>query len=73
MLVDIALVKNHIKPKATSTLRNMKNDDLIEYIRTLEYNYNTAVSFNNQQAENFLKFCEEAEAALAGKGGEGNA
>lgn len=71
MLVDIALVKNHIKPKATSTLRNMKKDDLIEYIRTLEYNYNTAVSFNNQQAENFLKFCEEAEAALTGKGGDG--
>lgn len=59
MLVDIALVKTYTKPKATSTLRNMKKDDLIEYIRTLEYNYNTAVSFNNQQAENFLKICEE--------------
>lgn len=59
MLVDVALVKTHIKTKATSTLRNMKKDDLIEYIRTLEYNYNTAVSFDNQQAENFLKICEE--------------
>ena len=59
MLVDVALVKTYIKPKATSTLRNMKKDALIEYIRTLEYNYNAAVSFNNQQAENFLKICEE--------------
>ena len=66
MLVDVALVKNHIKPQATSTLRNMKKDALIEYIRTLEYNYNTAVSFNNQQAENFLKICEDCK-----KGGEG--
>ena len=66
MLVDVALVKTHIKSKATSTLRNMKKDALIEYIRTLEYNYNTAVSFNNQQAENFLKICEDCK-----KGGEG--
>lgn len=65
MLVDVALVKTYIKPKATSTLRNMKKDALIEYIRTLEYNYNTAVSFNNQQAENFLKICEDCK-----KGGE---
>ena len=57
MLVDISLVKTYITPKATSTLRSMKKDDLIEYIRTLENNYNTAVSFNNQQAENFLTIC----------------
>ena len=52
MLVDIGIVKNHIKPKADSTLRNMRKDDLIEYIRCLENNYNVAVSFNNQQAKN---------------------
>ena len=53
MVVDIGIVKNHIKPKADSTLRNMRKDDLIEYIRCLEHNYNVAVSFNNQQAKNF--------------------
>lgn len=52
MVVDIGIVKNHIKPKADSTLRNMRKDDLIEYIRCLENNYNVAVSFNNQQAKN---------------------
>ena len=52
MVVDIGIVKNHIKPKADSTLRNMRKDDLIEYIRCLENNYNVAVSFNTQQAKN---------------------
>lgn len=52
MVVDIGVVKNHIKTKADSTLRNMRKDDLIEYIRCLENNYNVAVSFNNQQAKN---------------------
>ena len=52
MVVDIGIVKNHIKPKADSTLRNMRKDDLIEYSRCLENNYNVAVSFNNQQAKN---------------------
>lgn len=33
MVVDIGIVRNHIKPKADSTLRNMRKDDLIEYIR----------------------------------------
>lgn len=50
MLVDIGEVKRHIKPKADSTLRNMRKDSLIEYIRTLEHNYNVAVSFNENQA-----------------------
>ena len=50
MVVDIGEVKRHIKPKADSTLRNMRKDDLIEYIRCLENNYNTAVSFNENQA-----------------------
>lgn len=50
MLVDIGEVKLYIKPKADSTLRNMRKDDLIVYIRTLEHNYNVAVSFNENQA-----------------------
>lgn len=51
LLIDIGEVKKYIKPKADSTLRNMKKDDLIEYIRTLEHNYNVAVSFNENQAK----------------------
>lgn len=51
MVVDIGEVKRHIKPKADSTLRNMRKEDLIEYIRCLENNYNVAVSFNENQAK----------------------
>lgn len=51
MLVDIGQMKQYIKPKADSTLRNMRKDALIEYIRTLEHNYNVAVSFNENQAK----------------------
>ena len=51
MVVDVGVVKNHIKPKADSTLYNMRKVDLIEYIRTLEHNYNVAVSFNENQAK----------------------
>lgn len=50
MIVDVATMKKAIKPKADSTLRNMRKDDLIEYIRCLENNYNTAVWFNENQA-----------------------
>ena len=53
MLVDITLVNTYHKPYADSTLNNMKKSELIEYVRTLEYNYNVAVSFNEQQAKNF--------------------
>ena len=51
MVSDIGEVKRHIKPKADSTLQNMRKDDLIEYIRCLEHNYNVAVSFNENQAK----------------------
>lgn len=51
MVVDVGVVRNHIKPKANSTLNNMRKVDLIEYIRTLEHNYNVAVSFNENQAK----------------------
>lgn len=50
MLVDIGEVKRHIKPKADSTLRNMRKDDLIEYIRCLEHNYNVGATFLENQA-----------------------
>lgn len=39
-----------IKAKADSTLRNMRKSELIEYIRCLEHNYNSAVWFNENQA-----------------------
>ena len=51
MVVDIGVVRNYIKPKADSTLYNMRKTDLIEYIRCLEHNYNVAVSFNENQAK----------------------
>ena len=60
MVVDIGEVKRYIKPKADSTLRNMRKEDLIEYIRCLENNYNVAVSFNNQQAKNSEKLLAKA-------------
>ena len=50
MVIDIGEVKRHIKPKADSTLLNMRKADLIDYIRCLEKNYNVAVSFNENQA-----------------------
>lgn len=50
MVVNIGQVRQRIKVKADSTLRNMRKDDLIAYIRTLEHNYNVAVSFNENQA-----------------------
>ena len=51
MLVDVGEVRKHIKPKADSTLHNMRKSGLIEYIRCLEHNYNVAVSFNENQAK----------------------
>lgn len=51
MLVDMDEVRRCIKPKAYSTLCNMRKADLIDYIRCLEHNYNVAVSFNENQAK----------------------
>ena len=50
MVVDVGAVRHHVKPKADSTLFNMRKADLIKYIRCLENNYNVAVSFNENQA-----------------------
>lgn len=52
-LIDVTAIRRHAKPKADSTLRNMKKDELIEYIRMLEYNFNVSESFLDQQAKNF--------------------
>lgn len=51
MLVDISKIKRYTIPKASSTLRNMKKESLIEYIRTLEHNYDVAMSFLDNQAK----------------------
>ena len=51
--MDISQVGKHCETKADSTLNNMKKADLIQYIRTLEHNYNVAVDFNIQQVKNF--------------------
>ena len=59
MLVDVTLVNTYRKPYADSTLNNMKKSELIEYVRMLEYNYNVAVSFNEQQAKNVEKMLEQ--------------
>ena len=50
MVSDIGTFKQRIKPKADSTLLNMRKADLVEYIRCLEHNYNVAVEFNENQA-----------------------
>lgn len=53
VLMDFSRIGEHCKAKADSTLNNMKKEDLIKYIRTLEHNYNVAVDFNIQQVKNF--------------------
>ena len=47
---DMNKINRGVKPKADSTLHNMSKDELIDYIRCLEHNYNTAVWFNENQA-----------------------
>lgn len=64
MVIDVSEIKKAIKPKADSTLHNMKKSELIEYIRCLENNYNTAVWFNENQA----RYIE----SLGLKDGDGN-
>lgn len=53
--MDISQVGKHCETKADSTLNNMKKEELIQYIRTLEHNYNVAVDFNIQQVKNFQR------------------
>lgn len=58
-LIDVSAIRRHAKPKADSTLRNMKKDELIQYIRMLEYNFNVSESFLDQQARNFKALMKE--------------
>lgn len=60
-MVDIASFKTSIKPKADSTLYNMRKSELIEYIRCLENNYNAAVWFNENQARYVEQLLKEDE------------
>ena len=52
-MIDVNEIKRYVKPRSDSTLRNMKKDELIAYIRILEHNCNVANSFVEQQAKNF--------------------
>ena len=58
-LIDVNAIRRQAKPKADSTLRNMKKSELIEYIRMLEYNFNVSESFLDQQARNFEAMMKE--------------
>lgn len=49
MVADMGVLVMPVKPKADSTLRNMRKNDLIEYIRCLEHNHNAlAWMYENQ-------------------------
>lgn len=39
-MTDFSTLTMQTKPKADSTLRNMRKSELIEYIRCLEHNHN---------------------------------
>lgn len=61
VMVDKAKATAPIKQKAYSTMCNMRKQDLIDYIRELEHNYNVAIAFNEQQAQNFEMLLKEQE------------
>lgn len=61
MLVEVNELMQYKKPKADSTLNNMKKEELIKYVRMCEYNHNVAISYNQQQYENYLKMAEDME------------
>lgn len=52
MVHDINQYGVMIMPKSNATLKAMTKAELIDYIRTLEHNYNVAVEFNERQARN---------------------
>jgi len=66
MVNDITTIGAQIKPLADSTLRAMKKSELIERIRILEHNYNTAVWFNENQAKNICKICANCKSMARG-------
>lgn len=53
ILMDFNQIGKHCKVLETSTLMKMTKEDLIQYIRTLEHNYDVSVDFNIQQVKNF--------------------
>lgn len=53
--MDFNQIGKHCKELSDSTLNNMRKDELIKYIRTLEHSYNVSVDFNIQQVRNFEK------------------
>ena len=61
VVVDPDKCLRPIKQKAYSTMCNMRKQDLIDYIRELEHNYNVAIAFNEQQAQNFEMLLKEQE------------
>ena len=61
VVVDMEKCLRPIKQKAYSTMCNMRKQDLIDYIRELENNYNVAIAFNEQQAQNFEMLLKEQE------------
>ena len=56
-----------LKTYSDSTFKNMRKEDLIEYIRTLEHNYDVAVQFNEQQAKNCEELLKSAQPVATGK------
>lgn len=66
VVVDLEKCMRPIKQKAYSTMCNMRKQDLIDYIRELEHNYNVAVAFNEQQAQNMEKLCKDGKEKKTG-------
>lgn len=64
--MDFNQIGKHCKELSDSTLNNMRKDELIKYIRTLEHNYNVSVDFNIQQVRNFEKIEKRIIEALEG-------
>ena len=58
---DVSNYRHAIKPKADRTLLGMKKAELIEYIRTLEHNYNVAAEFNENQARSIERLLCDSE------------
>ena len=56
VLRDYPKICKKIPEKRTINEQHMKKSELIHCIRTLEHNYDVAVGFLNQQAEN-IKNC----------------
>lgn len=61
VVVDLEKCMHPIKQKAYSTMCNMRKQDLIDYIRELEHNYNVAIAYNEQQAQNVEMLLKEQE------------